>query len=279
MNFNLDSDIFYLALINFALIGLLGWYIRKRIAARLDLRSTEQIERLRANLQRQNETALAELKDNLKETALLHASAHRSFAAAQEAAIGRRLQCAETLWNDLLQFRNSLPPILTIMDLLTEQEYPNVLEAPEGPQLFRDLSMESVTELAGLDDNESIERVRPFIDEYLWQLFTRYRAIQARILLHLVWFKEKGADIYWYRHAYTRQLIADALSVDELEELDRLVMGKIGYIRESIELKILEELRRMVSGESSSSESLKEARRLRSLTRDDLLEPHNENWL
>ena len=277
MNLDLGAETFYLALINFALIGLLGWYVRKRIAARLDLRSTEQIERLKASLQRQNETALAELRDNLEKTALLHTSAHRSFAAAQEAAMEKRLRCAESLWNDLLRFRFSLPPILEIMDILTEQEYPNILETPEGTELFRNLSIDSVTELAGIDRDESIEGVRPFIDEYLWQLFTRYRAIQARILLHLVWFRDKGTDIYWYHHPFTRQLIADALSVDELEELDQRSIGKIRYIRETIEVKILEGLRRMISGESSSSESLKEARRLRSLTRDDFLEPPDEN--
>ncbi|MDE0699928.1 MAG: hypothetical protein OXH61_04285 [Acidimicrobiaceae bacterium] len=277
MNFNFGADILYQVLINFTLIGVLGWYIRKRIAARIDLRNTEQIERFRANLQLENETALAELKDNLEEAAFLHASAHRSFAVAQEAAMERRLQCAESLWNELLRFRNSLPPILSFVDILTEQEYHNILETPDGPERFRDLSMDSITELAGIDGSGSIEGVRPFIDDYLWRLFVRYRVIQARILVHLVWLKERGTDIYWYHHSYTRQLIADALSTDELKDLDRLNIGKIEYIRESIELKILEELRRMISGESSSSESLKEARRLQSLSRDDLFGTHNEN--
>ena len=119
----------------------------------------------------------------------------------------------------------------TYMDMLTAEEYPDALKHPTGAELSRNLSEEGAITLAGTESPDPTERMRPFIDEHLWQLFSRYRAIQIRVVLHLIWFRDKNLDIYWYRNSYTRQLIEDSLSADELEEFDNLRLGKISYVR------------------------------------------------
>ena len=273
MSLSLDFDTFVFLLVNFVVIGLAGWFLKKWLATSLNTRSAKQVEELRATLQQDNQVAITELRDKLEQNTHLQLSAHASYAAAHEAAAGKRLECAELLWKELLRFRNSLPPILTIIDLVTEQELPDVLESPNGKEFIRNLSLESVVELTGIDVSQPLEEIRPFVNENLWQRFARYRAIQARILLHLVWFRDGKSTTFWYHDAFTKQLIEDSLSADELETLDQLKVGKIRYVREMIEAKLLEELRRMISGESSGSESFQQARRLQSLAREELLEP------
>lgn len=273
MTLPLDIDTLVLSIINFAAIGLLGWFLKKWVATKLEARSQRQLEELKATLRQENEVALARLRDRLKEDTRLQLSAHASFAAAHEAAVERRLESAATLWTDLLRFRGSLPPILTYMDMLTAEEYPGALEHPTGAELIRNLSEEGAIALAGIESPDPIEGMRPFVDEHLWQLSSRYRAIQLRIVLHLVWSRDKNSDIYWYRNPYTRQLIEDSLSIDELEEFDNLRLGKISYVAKKIEDRILDGLRRMISGENSGSESFQQARRLQSLAQSELFEP------
>ena len=117
MTFSFDIDTLVFSLVNFAVIGLFGWLLKKWITTKLETRSAQRIEELKAALQQDNEIAVTELKDKLEQDTRLQLSAHASFAAAHEAAAERRLAGAEALWTELLRFRGSLPPVLTYMAL------------------------------------------------------------------------------------------------------------------------------------------------------------------
>ena len=273
-----------LAFIIVALFSILGWLLRTWLATRIEATYEQQNEAVRATLRRDHETSLIAFKDQLEKQAQLQSSAFSSFVAAQQAAMGRRLDAAETLWNDLLLFRSALPPIFDYLDILTEEEFPEAINHPRGQELFDKLSEDEIRSFAashglrgdiGQRLDYSLERVRPYVDEYLWAIFSTYKIIMVRIWWHMAWFKERKGDyIYWYKNEYTRELIESVLTPDELADLDRARLGKISELRHKLEQKMVDELRRVLSGETSGSDSLHQARKYQDLARYGFWEPY-----
>ena len=270
--------------ISMALIGILGWILRKWLGTRIEAVYQQRNESFRAIIKRENEASLITFRDQLEKQAQLQSSAFSSFAAAQQAAMNRRLDAAETLWNDLLSFRSSLPPVFAYLDILTEDEFPEAMSRPRGQELFDALSKEEVRSLvashgiAGDIEQEfdySLERVRPYVGEYLWAIFLAYKNIMFRIWWSMASFKTEGGDhIFWYRDRYIRSFIESVLTPDELADFDQARFGKISELRFKLEQKIVDELRRMVSGETSGSDSLQQAMKYQKLAREGLWEPH-----
>ena len=268
-----------------ALIGLAVWLLRKWIETKIETTYQLKSQSLLATIQRDHEASLIAFKDQLEKQAQLQSSAFSSFAAAQQAAMNRRLDAAENLWNDLLSFRGSLPAVFDYMDILTEDEFPDAMSNQRGRALFDKLSEEQLGSLVashgirgimGQEPDYSAESVRPYVDEYLWAIFVTYKKIMFRVWFSLTRFKTQGGDyVFWHRDNYTRSLIAFVLTPDELADFDQTDFGKISDLRFTLEQKIVDELRRMISGETSGSDSLQQARRYQQLAREGLWEPYS----
>lgn len=264
-----------------ALISLLGWLLRKWLGTKIEAVYQQRSESLRATIQRDNEKSLIAFRDQLEKQAQLQSSAFSSFAAAQQAAMEKRLTAAETIWNEVLSFSDSLPAIFGYMDILTVEEYPDAGSRGSGRALFAELSEEEVTAFATAPEREGrkgwasdrdLEQQRLYVDEQLWSIFALYRAIMTRIWLHLVWSKERPEHIYWFRDRYTRQMIEAALTPEELEHFDQARIGKIENLRVKLESRILAELRRVISGEVSGSDSLEQAKKYQQLASEGILD-------
>ena len=265
--------------VSIVLLACISWILKRWLGTKIDTIYEQRAEAFRAAIQKDNEVSLISFRDQLEKEAQLHASAFASFAAGQKASMERRLDAAETLWNALLSFRSSLPSAFTYMDILTVDEFLGANTHPTGQEIFRELSEEqvlSVVESHRVDGsvdqatNYSLESVRVYIDEYLWSLFSLYRVIMARIWLKLAWSKKDNSHIYWYNDKYARGMIEAVLTSEELDDFDRASTGKIAKLRDKLEEKILNELRRLISGEVSGSESLLQAKKYQQLAREGL---------
>lgn len=275
-----EIDLLTLSAFILALISLLGWLLKKWLGTKIEAVYQRRSESLRATIQRDNEKSLIAFKDQLEKQAQLQSSAFSSFAAAQQATIQKRLKAAETIWNEVLAFNDSLPSIFGYMDILTVEEYPEAHSHGSGRELFAALSEDEVFAFATATEREGrkgwtaddLAKQRLYVNEQLWSIFRLYRAIMTRIWLHLAWSKEKPDHIYWFRNKYTRQMIEAALTPDELQDFDGARIGKIENLRSKLERRILAELRRMISGEVSGSDSLEQAKKYQRLAREGILD-------
>ena len=277
------NEVSFLAIPAFivALIGILGWLLRKWLGTKIEAVYQQRSESLIATIQRDHEASLIAFRDQLEKQAQLQSSAFSSFAAAQQAAVKKRLKAAETIWNEVLSFSDSLPAIFGYMDILTVEEYPDAASRGSGRALFAELSEDEVTAFATAPEREGrkgwafdrdLEQQRLYVDEQLWSIFALYRAIMTRIWLHLVWSNEKPEHIYWFRNKHTRHMIEAALTPEELKDFDQAGIEKISNLRLKLESRILAELRRMISGEVSGSDSLEQARRYQRLASEGILD-------
>ena len=262
------------------LISLLGWLLRKWLGTKIEAVYQQESESLIAAIQRDHEASLIAFRDQLEKQAQLQSAAFSSFAAVQQAAMKKRLKAAETIWNEVLSFSDSLPPIFGYMDILTVEEYPEAGSRGNGRTLFAALSEDEVMAFATAPAGEGrkgwavddLAKQRLYVDEELWSIFALYRAIMTRIWLHLAWSKAKPEHIYWFRNKHTRQLMEAALTPEELADVDQARIGKISNLRVKLEQKILAELRRMISGEVSGSDSLQQAKRYQRLASEGTLD-------
>ena len=276
----MGANIILTSTISLGLMGILSWILKKWIGTKIEAAYEQKSDSLRATIQRDHEASLITFKNQLEEQARLQSSAFSSFAAAQQASVERRLDAVETIWADLLAFRSDLPSVFEYLDILTVEEMAEASNHPSGQELFGELSEETLRTLIashGLDGgmwrkkDYTLERVRPYVNDYLWGTFVMYKKIMFRVWLHLVWFKTKGGDhIYWYNHPHTRRLIEAVLTADELADFDKSSMGKIEWLRFRLEQKVVAELRRIISGEVLGSKSLQQARKYQQLAGEGL---------
>ena len=67
--------------------------------------------------------AILNIKTMFEREATLQAAAHRSFAEGQKAAMERKLEAVDRLWNRILHLGGNLPPLATLIDVMTVDEY------------------------------------------------------------------------------------------------------------------------------------------------------------
>lgn len=243
-----------------ALAGVLVWLSKEWISVRLRTsihhEYDQKLESLKAQLKAQSEVALVELRAAIERQATLLAAAHASFAEGQKAGMERKLQAVDTLWSRLLRLRASLPPILGVIDIMTVEEYKGMKSQPTFEALSRGWSVEKLTELM---DSE-VERVRPYVGEYIWAVFYSYQVVMLRIVFLLHAGRDDAAKLEWHKDSGTRQLIEAVMSAAEFKEFDATMFGKVTWLQRRLESKILAAARKLVSGEEFGADALEQAR-------------------
>jgi hypothetical protein len=112
--------------------GLLMWLFKEWLSARLkgsiQHEYDRKLEAFKAALKTEPEMAVLDIKTTIAREAAFHVAAHASFAEGQKAAMERKLSAVDSLWRCVLQLRASLPPVLTVKDVMTVDEYTPIFE-------------------------------------------------------------------------------------------------------------------------------------------------------
>ena len=122
------------AVVSGALVGILIWFSREWMSARIkgsiQHEYNQKLEAHKAQLKAENEVAFLELRSAIEREAALHATAHASFSEGQKAAMERKLSAVDRLWGQVINIRDTLPPILVFIDALTVDEYKDAKDHP-----------------------------------------------------------------------------------------------------------------------------------------------------
>lgn len=181
---------------------------------------------------------------------------HTATAEGQKAAIERRMKAFDRLWKVMLAIKKSTSVYNYHFDIRTKAEW---LSLPSDSN-FR-------SHIGGLDDDAillllgdaAIEEERPYVGEIVWSLFFAYRSFNVR-LIHLARSSlSNPSAIDWIADLPTRGMLSAAVSVKEIEELDRLEIGKVDFVCGTIENKVLHSWKKLISGVEFGDEALKHA--------------------
>ena len=171
------------AAVSVALSGVVVWIAREWIGERL--RSSirheydQRLATLNAELRTQGDAQLAALKAELDKQAEKLRIVSSSFTEVQKASIARKLEAIDTLWSGILSARGMIPPIMSFMDILTEDEYVSANTHPRFQALTGSLDQAAILKLA-TDSRGSLERARPYVGEYVWALFASFQSVMVR---------------------------------------------------------------------------------------------------
>jgi len=239
------------------LIWLTKSWISTRLKNSIQHEYEQKLESYKATLKAEHEIALAELKADLEKGTALHIASHTSFSQGQKAAMERKLIAVDKLWESILSLRNSSPAILTFVDLLTPIEFKSITSNKEFNELLSELSPEKIIELM-----KNIEEIRPYVGEYTWSLFFVYQTITLRIVFLLYMSRVNAENVEWFNDQGIKQLMRVVLYENEISEFNKIDFGKINWLRQTLEQKIINSVNKVISGEEFGEEALKQANKI-----------------
>lgn len=247
---------------SFALSGAVVWlartWIGERLQASIRHEYDQRLAALNAELRSNGDANLASLKAEIDRQSEQLRIASSSFNEVQKAAIARKLDAVDVLWTGILAAREVIPPIMSFIDILTVDEYVAAKDAPTFRELTGDLDQTKVMKIA-MDARGNLERVRPYVGEYVWALFATFQAVMMRtvFLIHLS--KEDAAKLNWHQDGGIRQLISSAFGSEGLEQFDQVRIGKVGWLREQFERRILGAMEKLITGKEFGEAALRQA--------------------
>ncbi len=248
--------------VSVALSGSAVWlartWISERIQASIRHEYDQRLAALNSELRVRGDAQLASLKAEIDRQADKLRIASSSFTEVQKAAIARKLDAVDTLWAGILAAREAIPPIMSFIDILTVDEYTAAKDHPTFQALTGGLDQNKIMKIA-TDARGTLERVRPYVGEYVWALFATFQAVMMRTIFLIHLSKQDAEKLNWHKDNGVRQLIASAFGTEGLAEFDQVRIGKVGWLRERFERQILESIEKLITGKEFGEAALRQA--------------------
>lgn len=260
--------------------GVVVWLFQEWISARLrkgiQYEYDQKLETHKAQLKTESEKSIIELQTNMQQKLILYETARSSFAEGQKSSMERKLDSIEKLWNEILRLKNECPAILAYIDLLTVEECTQMYSQQDARELASEYSNKKIIEYLDIKNNH-VEKVRPYIGEYLWSLFFTYRQIMGRIPYLLYMGLKDANKAEWDKDSGVQQILNAVLSENELDEFEKKKIVKLSWLQRKLEAKILMASRKIISGEEFGAASLKQAELiLDQITKVEIFEGKND---
>ncbi len=248
--------------VSVALSGAAVWlartWIGERLQASIKYEYDQRLAALNSELRIRADSQLAALKAEVDRQADKLRIASSSFSEVQKAAISRKLDAVDALWEGILAARAAVPPIMGFIDILTVDEYSAAKDHPTFQALTGDLDQKKIMKIA-VDSRGSLERVRPYVGEYVWALFATFQAVTMRTIFLIHLGKEDAEKLNWHKDKGLRQLITSAFGETGLAEFDQVRIGKSGWLTGLFERSILEAMDKLITGKEFGEAALLQA--------------------
>ena len=244
------------------LFGLFWWIGNRRMQSLLAQEKgkiQKEVNKENADLLAKYQKELEELKASFTVQESVRQMLAGSFSNAQSKVFERRLNYIEELWKAFYTLRDSMPLFLTYVDIILEKEYEEWIKRTDVQQVFGDLSMEKITKMSTSLSGD-IEKVRPFVGEYLWSLYFVYRAFSFRLVVFIFMERQKDTPKYWKKDEGVEQILRSVLSESEFANFTSKEVGAIQYVRTVMENKFISQVENIITGKSSIQEGVEQAR-------------------
>jgi len=245
------SSITFSGVLTAALVFLLRNWISQRLKSAIEHEYAEKLETFKARLKAEHDIALEKIKASNAQNQAVQAAATASLTTAHVVAQEKRLRALETFWKAAVQIRIKTPPVITMLDILLPEEYHRLISDPEE-DLTKDFRRE----------NTDVDEARLYAGEYIFSLFWAYRATIGRIAYKLMEGRKKGKIEDWASDSGIKQLMGYVLTSQEMEEFSKLKVGRINWLCNAIEGKMLSQSAKIISGEASAEFGLEQAKKI-----------------
>ena len=235
-----------------------GWLLA-RIRSGIQFDFDSELETHKAKLALQTEEGKLRLSNDLEVHRAFIDTVRLSFSEGQRSSMERKLIAVEKIWDEVLQLRKLTLSKMALVDALKENEtqrFRELMKSDLGSSFLQKNSAEENKErLQKLSSD--LERVQPFVGQYLWSLLECYRTIHMRVFIVLEMFGDDASKaLGWSTDEGTYGIVAAALDERELEYFNQMQFGKFTWLIGKLESKMLAELRHIVSGQHFAQDAL-----------------------
>lgn len=255
-----------LGLLSVVLVPAIPWLVRrleKEIDRRLENRQAERIEAIKAEYQME----LQRLESVEQRITSQIEMAFSRGQAINAAAAEKRISAVEHLWQAFRLRVIASSMLAHIDDNGAINNYVAAwkeLEAEvNAKNHFRKL-------LEVFTDSSPLER--PFVTESLWTYFHAYDHFISQVWVHL--FDEPTKSVPWHHNSYLCEHLRLHMPEEDYTRVMSLPSDKLAEIRRFFEARILHEMRRVLSGEVDSAETLERVHQLQRASEHNLRPLH-----
>lgn len=215
----------------------------------------KKIEVIKSDLEISLEKTKAELDTNRTILNLAITSLANESRTAQK----KRIKATEDIWNTTMEIRNVASSIVFFYSILLPNEYKEGITNRELINIENtDKNIDEYL-LKSLSNNE-IEKSRIFVGEKLWFLFWSYRAIFLRLGKKFIDLAKKGEVFIWTEDSLIKEYMNIVLDENEIEYIkNNHDFKKLNALKEFIEIKIINEIEALISGEKAATSSFENA--------------------
>ena len=231
--------------------GFLLWLTKEWIADRLKSaiqhEYNQKLEAHKSKLASENAITIEQLK-----------TATSSLIETKKIGHNRILQSIDELWQAILLIDQSTPSAVSLLDFLTDHEYPSIFEQQNQ---FHGQVAELNHQLVqtGLHVTREFEKQRPYIGEQLWALFFSYRAIKGRLAFLIMNDRDHGTRTLWRDDPGIRQHLEANLSTKHVNQIYDAGVAGLWTLTEMMKQYILRLSNQIISGERSANDSFRVA--------------------
>ncbi len=250
------------------LIGILAWLGRNlieiRLKASIEHDFNQKLEEIRTDFRKSEESFKADLRAKESQIAALQTGALSGMVSRQVALDKRRLEAIDQLWAGI----EALKPLTLAASWMKTIDFEKALKTASEDPRTRDLFTKMSPQLDPKNlPNPDVHKVRPYVSEMAWALFSAYQAIVGYA----------AAQIFMLRVGLNSAHILDSTAVSRLvlaalphyqEYIEKHGYKVFPLIVDTLEAELLKELQRMMRGEESDKHSVEQAAKIMQEVRD-----------
>ncbi|MEK6683367.1 MAG: hypothetical protein AABY46_01765 [Nitrospirota bacterium] len=255
------SSLTFSGILTALLLFLTRSWLSERLKQSIEHEYAQKLETYKHALRAEHEIAIERLRASNAQERAVQSTATSSFAESHRAAHERRLAAIEITWKAIFKLRSVISPALLILDYIPSDKQGQLLTNSTMREFFDKLSMKTLNEIFSEDGKEADVR-RPFVSEGIYSLWSAYRSLIALIYVMTIAGKIEGKIDPWHQNLDIRKLLSEIMTTQEFEQFSQLIVGRLQFMSDTIDRKILTQMRLMVSGEESGAIGLEQAQKI-----------------
>lgn len=242
-----------------SLLAFALWLMRSAISTRLknsvQYEFDQKLEILRTELRKNEESFKADLRAKDAQIELLRSGAISGLASRQAVLDKRRIEAVDQLWSAVIELAPAKSASALMATIKFEAAAKEAAKNPRFRQLFEVLGGDSDLKKFG---SANASKVRPFVSEMSWAIFSAYQAI----LLFSV------AQLQMLKIGLNSPNMMDTSSVTKLVQavlphhssyLEKYGASGYHYLLDELESRLLKELQNILKGGESDKASIEQA--------------------
>ena len=244
-----------ITLIISSIISFIAYFIKDYFLNKWKSDQQKEIDKLKS-LSDQNNLIINNLTDSLSKV----------YLSSNE----MRISYLEKVWNGFLEIKTQTPTLVFLSHgILIKDELIN-LPNNKNPYILNEIKIFKPEEYILLQSKISteIERIRPFIGENLWTIFSVYRAFFGRLTYLIQEGLKKGTVKHWKDDQnFINQVLGMVIQPDDIKKLFENDHNSFQNVINFLEYKALNEISEQVSGKRMTEENVMQAIELSRLTK------------